>query len=232
MDLFPIGEIANSQDYGTMDSCNYDMFEPNSNTMSQPVYNNLITLFQNQARMTRKKAEPHLSITYNYENIFDSEYRQIEHFVDYVEDALNSFYTVDWSRHQKVLKNAADGTNWKVYISRTRPYSTTENKNANYMLLWNGSSWKLGQVITVSKNLYLHGKNYYYVTITPLYGNLSRASAQTFSLAYPVYSVYFTPAALSEFEATVLVYAASGSYEDGGWMRSGSLTFISKYSAI
>jgi hypothetical protein len=224
MDLFPIGLVENSKDYGVMDSCNYYIFEPNSSTMSQPTYNNLVTLFNNQARMTRKKAEPHLSIHYNYENIFDKEYRQIEHFVDFVEDALNSFYTVDWSRHQKVTNVVADVGDWKVYVSRTRIYSTTENKNANYMILWNGTSWKLGQVVSII--------NSSYVKITPLYGNLTLASAVTFSLAYPVYCVYFTPAALSEFEATVLVNAPSGSYEDGGWMRSGNLTFISKYSAI
>jgi hypothetical protein len=225
MDLFPIGEMANAKDYGTMDSCNYYMFEPNSNTLSRPSYDILVTLFQNQSRMTRKKAEPHLSITYDYENIFDREYRQIEHFVDYVDDALTSFYTVDWSRHEKVLSGTIlVGADWKVYMSKTRPYSITENKNANYMFVWNGTSWKLGQVIEVSNNSY--------VKITPLYGNLTLTSAVTFSLAYPVYCVYFTPPALAEFESTVLINAASGDYEDGGWMRSGSLTFVSKYSAI
>jgi hypothetical protein len=225
MDLFPIGTISDSSDTGTIDSVTYSLFEPNNGSTSQPIYNNLITLFQNQTRLTRKKAEPYLSIIYRYDNIFQREYQQIEHFVDYVEDALTSFYTIDWSRGRKPSGIALSGSDWEISLDNTRLFSTTENKKAYYAIVYNCSnSWKLGTVSAISA-----GSS---ITLDLEYGNLSLASAQNRSIVYPVYCVYFTPSALSDFESTHFVDEDINDSDDGGWMKTGSLTFVSKYSAI
>jgi hypothetical protein len=236
MNLFPIGEIASETNTGTIDGLSYSMFEPNAGTMSQPVYNNLITLFQNQSRQTRKKAEPFLSIIYTYENILQREYQQIEHFVDYVDDALTSFYTIDWSRGRKPSEITTTGEGsppekkWMIHLDNTRLFSTIPNKKASHIFIWDGSSWRLDVV----EDIVTTPATYVLIDVpsTALGGTLTLGDAQTKGIVYPAYCVYFAPAALSTFESTVYIDEDLTDSKDGGWMKSGTITFNSKYSAI
>jgi len=82
---------------GSIGDLTYTLFEPNSGCESDVIFFNISERFDNQTIHTRKKAEPYLSIRYEYDNIYAREYRQIEHFVDDVGGDLTSFLVVDWS---------------------------------------------------------------------------------------------------------------------------------------
>ena len=222
MDLFPIGTITDSHDYGTIDSINYYIFEPNDGSRSQPTYNILVSAYQDQTKLTRKKSEARLSITYKYKNIFQKEYQQIEHFTDAMDDALTSFYAIDWSRGRKPTSVTNTLGVWTVAIDNTRLYSTLANQKANYALLWDGSSYKMGTVTTITAGTSIE--------VTVAYGNLAVAAANSNAYLYPVYCVYFMPGVLSSFEPTEYLPESINLTSDGGWMKSGNLIFTSKYS--
>ncbi len=223
MNLFPIGEINGSDSTGSIDGITYNFFEPNKSSKSFRNYNNLVSLFQNQSKLTRKKAEPFLMITYNYENIFDREYRQIEHFIDYVEDSLTSFYTPDFSRGATPSNIALSGSDWEISITNTRIYSTITNVKADYAFVTNGTKWKLGRVISLSAGVS--------ITMELTYGGLTLSEAQNNGCVYPLYCVYFTPNALSDFEVGDFVGVGNVTDStDVGFVYSGTIGFNSKYS--
>lgn len=224
MDLFPLGEIEINADdsTGEIDGITYYFFGPNLSSRSVRTYNNLVTLFQTQTKQTRKKAEPYLSITYEYDNIWEREFRQIEHFVDYKEDALESFYAVNLARGIKP-SNIIDSDGWVISITNTRLYSTIANNKAHYAFVWDGSTkWRLGEISSISG-----GSS---ITMSLDYGDLTLANAQYSGYVYPVYSVYFNPNALADFTTGVFVKEDITNSTDGGFVYSGMLTFNSKYS--
>lgn len=218
--LFPIGYVASQVSTGSIDGYDYSMFEPNDGCKSTKIHTSLLTTFQDQTMLSRKKAEPYLTITYNYNNIFDREFKQIEHFVDEVDDAVTSFYTVDWSRGQQPNLVASAAGTWAVYVEDTKEYSSTANKQSNKMFIWNGSQWRMGDVSTVTAASS--------VALTPI-----KKGGLTFSvikldmtLVYPVYEVRFSDNTLSNFD--------KGEYwednsSDRGYLRSGMISFVSKY---
>ena len=223
--LFPIGTITGGADYGTINGKNYYIFEPNAEDgcLSNPVYSVLTTRYQDQTLLARKKAEPYLVITYNYENIFAREFDQIQAFIDEVDDALTSFYVIDFSKGLTPTSVTDNGTNWAVAIDITRPYSTVTNSKANYAILWNAirRSYRMGSVTTVTANTS--------IVVEETYGNLSAANAATQTMVYPVYTCYVAPNSLSSFKATNYAIDTMSFSGAGGTMYSGSLTFTSKY---
>jgi len=151
MKLFPMGELSSGNNYGTIDNIQYNFFEPNRNFNSFPTYSSLQTRFQSQTILSRKIGEPFLNIIYEYSNIFASEYRQIEHFINSIEDAVNSFYVVDLSQGVVPLSINTSST-WTPSITNTRLYSAVSNMKANYILFYNGISIKLGTITAVTTN--------------------------------------------------------------------------------
>jgi len=220
MDLFPIGTVG-SASTGTVDSVTYSFFEPNMGCVSNPVYTTLATRFKNQTMLSRKQAEPYLTINYTYQGIFTREYRQIEHFVDSKEDALTSFYTIDLSRPQTPSAFTEDGGDWKCSITNTRYYSTIDNQKAYWIFVWDGSNFKLGNVTALVTNTS--------VTLDLDYGDLSFVNAQSNGRIYPVYQVYFADNTLSNFKTEDYIDENINLTEDGGFTFSGSVSFISKY---
>jgi hypothetical protein len=221
--LFPIGNTASKVSSGTLDSISYNMFEPNLHCHSNIVYNILTTMFQDQTTLTRQKAAPYLIITYEYENILDREYRQLEHFVDNVDDSMTSFYAIDWSKAQNPSVVASVTNKWRITLDNTKLYSDVANYKSNKILLWNGSKWKLGDIAKVNTNATIA------LDMTYHRGSLKYTEADA-ALAYPVYEARFAQGALSGFK--------SGEYIDdrnmtltgnGGYMRSGIINFISRY---
>ena len=223
--LFPIGTTASGVDYGTIDDIQYDMFEPNAGCVSHKVHTTLLTTFQDQTMLSRKKAEPYLNITYNYTYIFNREYRQIEHFVDSVDDALTPFFTIDWSQGRTASNVASAAGNWVVSIDRTLDYTATTNMKSNKMFVWNGTSWKMGDVSSTIKNTS--------VTISISTNNRGGLKHTNISLdktlVYPVYEVRLTPNALNNFERTVYWKEQVKNDTNGGFMRSGEIAMISRY---
>ena len=222
--LFPIGTVASKVSTGTLDSLQYSMFEPNGKCNSNIVHTILTTQFQDQVMLTRKKAAPYLIITYEYENILDREYKQIEHFAYSVDDSLTSFYTVDWSKAQNPSSVASATNTWRVTLDNTRAYSSIANEKSNKMFLWNGTKWKLGDVAAVNTNATVALDLSSYHRGSLLYSETNAA------LAYPVYEVRLSQNALAGFKSDVYVddedMTITGS---GGYMRSGILSFISRY---
>jgi hypothetical protein len=226
--LFPIGAIANGSNSGTIDSISYTLFEPNAGCVPNRIYNILTTLFENKTMLARKKAEPYLSLTYNYNNIFSREYLQIEHFVDSIaEDGLNSFLAIDFSHGQTPSSISAVSSDWVVSIDNTRLYSTTANQKADNAVMWDGrGAFMLSDVVGLSANtsITMDVSN---AAVT--FGNLSLANAQTFGMLYPVYTVYLVSNSLSNFKTTDYWNENANTSEDGGYMFSGSLSFIGKF---
>ena len=221
LQLFPIGNTASKVSTGSIDGNVYTMFEPNDGCRSHKIHTTLLTNFQDQTMLSRKKAEPYLTITYTYNNIFNREFKQIEHFVDEVDDALTSFYTIDWSRGEQPNLVASAGA-WTVYVNDTRNYSATTNKKSNKAFIWNGSSWKMGVVTTVT------AASSIVVTLSPNNrGSLTHSTIKKpLTMVYPVYEVRFADNVLSNFD--------KGEYwdddsNDRGFLRSGMISFVSKY---
>lgn len=223
--LFPIGTISATSDSGTLESVSYNIFEPNNNVVSYPIYDILVSKFENQTPLTRKKKDPYLMIEYSYSNIFTREYRQLKHFIDVMDDALTSFYIVDFSEGQTPTSVTESGGDWIVVIDNTRLYSTTTNHKACRAFIWNGRSWKEGPITSISTNTS--------VTVdvdTSNYGGLSVTDANSNGMIYPIYTVYFAQESISNFKPSTFIPGKISTSKDGGYMYSGTLTFISKYT--
>lgn len=224
MNIFPIGTVSAASSAGTIDSISYDMFEPNLRAISRKEHINLITVFQNKNVLTRKKAEPFLIMTYEYDNIFAREYRQIEHFVDDMEDALTPFWVVDWSKGQTPSSVVDASGDWTVSVDNTRLFSTTTNMKSWKAFFWDGVNWKVGNVDSITANTSM--------TIdvdTNNYGGLTLANANTRSNVYPIYECYFKQNVIQDFKTTYYIKGDISTSDDGGFMYSGSVTFTSKY---
>jgi len=224
MNLYPIGLIAAASDAGTLDSVSYSLFEPNKKCSSQSIHDILTTKFQDQTMLARKKSFPFLTIQYEYENIFDREFRQIEHFVAEMEDALTSFFVVDFSKGLTPSGITDSTGDWVVAITNTRLFSEVANQKAHRAFVYNGSSWKEGPITAITTNTS--------ITVdvdTSNYGALALASANSSSIVYPMYQVYFSSNVLQNFSTSVYIEEDRNLTDDGGFMRSGSMGFISKY---
>lgn len=216
--LFPIGNIASKVSTGSLNAINYSMFEPNAGAKSIEVHTNLLTTFQDQIKLSRKKAEAYLTITYTYDNILSREYNQLEHFVNSVDDAVTSFFTVNWDKGQ-IPSNVASSTRWTITLDNTRVYSATSNMKANKVFVYNGSSWKMGDVYSITRNTS--------VVITVNKGSLRFSNIKLDSVSiYPVYEVNLSSNALSNFEKGEF-WEENG--PDRGYLHSGVVSFISRY---
>lgn len=227
MNLFPIG-LVDSSNLGLMDGLSYSLFEPNELVNSNIVHTTLVTQFENMTRLTRQKALPFLTITYEYKGIYTKEFRQIEHFVDsIVEDALNSFVCVDWSKG--ITPSSISGGGWitgnTVTIDNTRLFSKIANQKANKIIVWDGiDGFKIGTITnTTTSNLTVDFS-------TSAYGGLSYTAAQSGVMIYPLYTVYLQQNALGNFKTSEFIsgYDITQS-EIGGFMYDGAINFISKY---
>ena len=224
MNIFPIGLIAASTSAGTIDSVSYNMFEPNVKAKSFEKHTILVSPFQQQTKLTRKKADPFLIIEYGYNDIFSREYRQIEHFVNEMEDALTSFYVVDWSKGVTSSSVTDASGDWTVAITNTRLFSTVANQRANRAFLWDGLNWKEGPVASISTNTS--------ITVdvdTSNYGGLTLANANTYGMVYPLYECYFSVDVLANFDTGAYIPENVNLSNDGGYVWKGNMSFVSKY---
>lgn len=220
--VFPVGTINSSDSTGTLNDSTYTLWEPNNGCHVSRIYHNIVEKFEAGIITTRQKAEPLLTITYNYDNIFHKEYKQIEHFVRHRKAELHSFYTIDWSSGYTPdsVASLVSGR-WKITIDSTLDYSATGNMKSNFGILWNGSAFRIGQIYSVNTATS--------VDMLLQYGNLSLTKAQTESNFYPIYNVYFTQNPLSGFQPTVYIGGDLSNTDFAGYMRSGTVSFITKY---
>jgi len=220
--LFPIGTMAVDSNSGTIDGVSYTVFEPNQKCNSTPMYSNYVTRFQQQTILTRKKALPTLSIQYNYDNIFSSEYSQLAHFIDSTEDNLTPFYVIDFSKGVSPTSISSD---FDITLPNTRLFSSIANQKAHYVFFWDGINWKFGEILTVNLNTSL------VVDVTA--GNASSKNGGMTStqvqlsnvFIYPIYECYSSGGSLDEFQTNQYVNDSV----ERGFMYTGSLSFVSKY---
>jgi hypothetical protein len=223
MKLYPIGDVSATYSRGIIDGISYSYFEPNSGCNSYKLYDNLITTYEQQTIQTRKKSLPNIMINYKYNNIFDKEYIQIEHFIDKVEGGLDSFYVVDLSKGSNPSAITPTSTTWTCNITNTLPYSATTNQKANYGFFWNGNKFKIGSVTTVTVNTSV------VFTISTPYGDLSSTNAKNDGLVYPVYNCYHNGNDISNFEIAGYANDKLNDPDTAGFLRSGEVSFNSKY---
>jgi len=222
--IFPIGLISATSDTGILDSIVYDFFEPNNGCSDNYQFDILTSMFQNRIMLTRKKSEKTLVIEYRFENILDREFRQIEHFIESVDESLTPFWIIDFSKGQTPDSIANSSGDWLVSIKNTRLFSIIANQKAHRVFIKWGKSWKEGTVVTISTN-----SSIVVDVDTNNYGNLSLANANLHAMIYPMYEVYVMQNSLANLKTTVYIPESININQSGGWMRSGSLSFVSKY---
>lgn len=219
MELFPIGTVAAGSDNGTINGVSYSIFEPNNGAYSHIIYYNLFTRFENQTLLTRQKALPSLSLKYEYSNIFSSEFNQLEHFVFSKTGGLTSFYAIDFS--QIIVPTSVDSS-YDITLSNTRLFSATTNYKANWIFLWNGNTWKLVAISSITANTSIT------TNATANYGAMTGTQASAGDVViYPVYQVYFSENPLSSFSKSTFFDDDEGS--NYGYMYSGNISMTSKY---
>jgi hypothetical protein len=195
--------------------------------MSNVIHNILVSRFENQSILTRKKSLPMLSLSYEYDNIFDREFRQIENFVLDVNEALDSFSVVDFSKGVKPsgITDGGGGNTWVVAISETRLFSTITNEKSDWAFVWDGSNWVLADITAITTNTSITLN----VSGTAEYGALTLVNANLYGYVYPVYTCYLAAGAMSDFKPTVYIDDSLTLVGDGGWCLSGTISFVSKY---
>lgn len=225
MDIFPLGTLSGGSASGTITSVSYTFFEPNVRAYSRPVFTSLVTRFQNQTILSRKKADPYLLINYEYKDIFLREYKQIEHFIDYKEDAVNSFYVIDLSKGETPTAINTSST-WTASIPNTRLYSLVQNQKANYVFFYNSIDWKIGTItgLTANTSIVCNVDTNNFGTLSDTDGAVVTGIRAT--MIYPVYECYVIPNSLNSFKTTNY-WASTDS--NRGHMYSGTISFCTKY---
>lgn len=184
-----------------------------------------MTRYENMSILTRKKAEPYLNIIYEYAYILQSEFNQIEHFIESKDDAITPFYVIDLS--QGKIPTAIDtSSTWIASIANTRKYSSVTNLKANLVFFYNGNVWKMGTISSVSANTSVtcDVDTNDYGTMTDTQGAVVTGNQKTW--IYPVYQCYFNPNGLDSFK---VVNRWSNLDSNRGFMRSGTISFVTKY---
>lgn len=223
--LFPLGELTGGLGTGKIDDVVYNFFEPNKKARSSVTHTTLISQFETMTILTRKKAQPFLNITYEYRNVFQSEFNQIEHFIISIGDANTSFFIIDLSQGQ-VPSVINTSSTWVASIPNTRLYSNVTNLKANYIFFYNGSIWKLGTISSISANTSVTTDvdTNNYGTMTDAQGAIVTGNSKVF--IYPVYQCYLNPNSLDSFKVT---NRWDNNDSDRGFMYSGTISAVSKY---
>jgi hypothetical protein len=224
--VFPIGYIAstNSVSKGSMTSGgteNQPMFEPNAGSNKVKVGFSGQSPTENRAIWTRKIGEPRHTLSYNYRNIFNWEFKQIRRFIrDIASFKVNSFYVVDFSSGQKVSA-LATGANWNASIYDTTDFSATSGEGGNYCFIWypRNSQFRIGIVNVKNEDSSIGFPN------TSDFGDL-----QSFALgevyAYPVYRC-FMKEDKEDFKVNAYVDVDMNA-SFAGPVRSGKIEFVQK----
>ena len=177
---------------------------------------------ENRAIWTRKVGEHRHTIQYNYNNIFNWEFRQIRRFLRDVADyKANSFYIVDFSSGQKVTALATGGGIWNASIYDTTDFTATSAEGGKFVCIWypNQSKFRIGGISTKAEDSSITFSD------SDDYGDL-----EDFSLgkvfAYPMYRVYLVDDK-EGFEVTNFVDVNENA-SFAGPVRSGELNFIQR----
>jgi len=227
--LFPIGTLQDS-DTGLIDSVEYTIFEPNKGVTSKDVHNVLVSQFEQQSISTRKKANPFITLSYEYENIFAREYNQIEHFVNSIaQGGLSSFYVIDFSRGitpssiNVSVERDADG-DWQPAITNTRYWANTKIYACAYTADY---GFRLVPYVSKTTNASITMN-----TSGVNYGDLTSTNFATYGKLYPAYEAFCTPDPIANFKIGPHINQDIDLTGDGGYTRSGTVAFVGKYPSV
>lgn len=212
--LFPVGELnaATTDSVGYIDSVSYSFFEPNNGASCINVFNVDSLKMKDMAISTYQLAKPMKKFTFSYENIFHREYSQLDAFTYAVGGNLTSFHLANLSMGE--LYTGTVTVTSTVSILAGRLYSTILNNKANYVLAYNGTSFMVGTITAYSASS---------ISFTRAFG----ANSVENPMLSPIYEVYMGEDTMNNFQ-TAAFNADTGT--DGGWIWSGSISFISKYT--
>lgn len=211
MYLFPIGDVSSSYSYGTLYGKTYTFFEPNDSADGKYLRNIQTLTTQDRLIDTYKRNDPFRQIDYSYKDILEREYVPIKKFARLVEGGLNSFYVVDLSCGEYVGSVASP---YELTVDDSSYYSTLPSAGAYYGFAWNGTDFMIGHVTDYDATT---------VTLSRNYGVTTVANA----MLYPIYEVFVQPGGLDNFKTTV--FADDNHSPNHGWVREGSVTFVTKY---
>ncbi len=198
--IFPIGYIDNAQttskgsftepSIAILDKRNNELFEPNKGSNKIIRGHTLRTKGRATPMETREVSEERHEFTYNYENIWNSEYRIIKRFVKDISDHNTySFRLVDFSSGVKVTGLATTGVaTYNASLHNTEDFTTASGRGGNYICVRNGRSRKLriGKVASVVPDSSIS-----FQASPEGYGNLATA-IENETYAYPLYKVFIT----------------------------------------
>jgi hypothetical protein len=160
-------------------------------------------------------------ITYNYDNIFNWEFKQIRRFMrDVANYKANSFYVVDFSSGQKITA-LATGVTWNASVYDTTDFSATSGEGGRYSFIWypHKKKFRIGIISTKTEDSSIEFSN------TSDFGDL-----EDFTIgrvyAYPMYRVYLS-GDQEGFEVTNFVDTNLNSSFVGP-VRSGEVNFIQR----
>jgi len=227
--IFPIGYIAstNTNSKGNFVSgqisasaTNY-LFEPNAGCNKTKVGFAAMSTMENRTIWTRQIGEHRHKLEYNYENIFNWEFKQIRRFMrDVGNYGVNSFYVIDFSSGQKVTA-LATGATWNASIYDTTDFSATAGEGGKYVCVWypHKTKFRVGAISTKVEDSSITFSN------VSDFGDL-----QDFSIgkvyAYPMYRCYLAESN-EDFKVNDIVDAnLNASFV--GPVRSGKVTFIQR----
>jgi hypothetical protein len=224
--VFPIGYIASTNTIsagswvsgGTEENL---LFEPNKKCNKIKVGFSGMSTMENRAIWTRKLGEHRHTLVYEYENIWNHEFKRIRKFVrDVAQFKVNSFYVVDFSSGQKISA-LATGANWNASVYDTTDFSATSGEGGNYCCVWhpNTQKFRMGIVNVKNDDSSIGFPN------TSDFGNLQAFTAGE-TYAYPMYRVFLADDK-ENFKLNAHVDAhLNASF--AGPVRSGSVKFLQR----
>ena len=225
--MFPCGTLASGTGTGTVESVLYNFFEPNKNCTSVPTHSILTTRYKDQTLLARKIADPYLSISYEFGDIFSSEFTQLEHFINSVDEGNTSIHVCDLSKGVVPTTINTSGS-WVASVANTSKFSAVANLKANYIFFYNGANWKVGTVSSVSTNTSVT------CDVSDDFGLLSDADGAIVTgnkrtWSYPIYECYIVSGSINSFKVTNFFDVKDS---NRGPMWSGSINFSSKYKVV
>jgi len=188
--VFPIGYIAstNTNSAGSWTSGGTEenlLFEPNKGCNKTKIGFSGMSTMENRAIWTRKLGEHRHSFTYEYDKIWNHEFKRLRRFVrDVAQFKVNSFYIVDFSSGQKISA-LATGANWNASIYDTTDFSATSGEGGNYCCIWHPQTQKfrIGIINVKNDDSSIGFPN------TSDFGNLQAFTVGE-TYAYPMYRVF------------------------------------------
>ena len=228
--VFPIGYVGDNNAYskGSFVEADVDIIdnvlkEPDSIIENRMIGHSAVSNTTTRPLRSRKIWDYRHNLAYNYDNIYQSDYKTIKEFGNRIGKQQNEdFYVIDFSQGQKVTGFAESGGDYNASISNTYSFSEDEYEGGNYVCVRNGENkeFRIGKITSIEDNSSITFSD------SDDYGSLDSFTAHK-TMAYPMYKVY-----LSEKQEKFQMIGQVNTYLEAsiaGPIRRGSVNFRQKY---